>query len=282
MKLYIIFFLILVVSVLYSLENTITETYKTGANDSRITAQVIADELVKEKIIETVREKYKISPDTAALLSVLIDRHETHTDWGGDFFTTSNEYSEIESFNSKLHEVKTDSILFSHIFRSQSRIDSAKIEIAKLQKILTGKMTLLSQKQYFDNVLNIASENLFQTGIYHYLNAAPDSALVRLYEASELISDNAAIYFFLGLTYMKKLDYENSIASFEKALWLNKDYNPVYYYCALSYLELKTMDKAIEYLELYLAAEKGTSWHGIMLQLIIILKTITKKRWNTI
>lgn len=139
----------------------------------------------------------------------------------------------------------------------------------------------------YDKAINILQKLLaydkenpdayFYLGLAYEQKNQYDDALLIMKKGLNYVQDElkkGELYFNLGNNYYKKMDYNSALNMYSQAIVLNPAINGVYLHKGQSFYKLKNYEKTVEQWELYLEKKPDTPQHENIINAIAFLKNI--------
>jgi tetratricopeptide (TPR) repeat protein len=250
-------------------------TYAAGEADGKTTSRAIALDRVKRLLLDEfgayLRDSLKVeksdemkASDSAfdkltkeQITSLAAGATETkiiEEQWNGATFRIKAEITvDTEEVKDRLKEVANDRYKVTELEESQTRIDSANVEIERLRKELadekseTGRAKI--KKSYERNTTILTAEDWFQKGWNADGLKEYDSALSCYQKVVDLEPDNAEAYENMGRAYYLKRSYDKAIKLFQKAIDHKPGRASTYCSMAAAYHAKGNYNKAIELIQ---------------------------------
>lgn len=133
---------------------------------------------------------------------------------------------------------------FAYIFYKENDIESSRNYIAKALKINSNHAF---SKQLLD-VLNKVDSDKYVNQIISSFEAQNYNEAMRLInEALEINTKDSALHYYKGLTYIAMNNYASSTAPLYKAIEMDKNNIPAYFYLGLAFDNLEEKNNALSY-----------------------------------
>ena len=235
-------------------------TYQASEADSKISCRTIAVEQVKKLLLEelgayleseTEVKDFALTKDKITVLTAGIAKVDILSEeWNGEIYSLSAKIAvDPDDVVRSIDQLRQDRQKIKELEDTRKRADDLLEEVERLKKELTlakADNQQGEQKGFVETIKELGAIDWFDRGYSSNLSGDYDDAVASFNKACELNPAFAAAYNNRGIAYSEMGNYQQAISDFDRVVLLSPLYAPAYYNRGIVYFNLGNQNQAIK------------------------------------